>query len=72
MHRLTLLVDFVFSAYDTSKLYREVRLRAALLENNSLKLLPKEQLYNKVSFVLQLLCISNCFTHVDQWSDEPV
>ena len=40
---------FVCRAYETSKIYREVKLRGALLENKQLKLLPQEQTYNTVS-----------------------
>lgn len=39
----------VCRAYETSKIYREVKLRGALLENKQLKLLPQEQTYNTVS-----------------------
>ena len=38
----------VHRAYETSKMYRELRLRGALLVNRELKLLPQEQLYTKV------------------------
>ena len=46
-----LISDFAYCicrAYETSKLYREVKLRGAIVENKSLKLLPLEQVYNKV------------------------
>ena len=41
--------SMVCRAYETSKIYREVKLRGALLENKQLKLLPQEQTYNTVS-----------------------
>ena len=44
-----ILCSFACRAYETSKLYREVKLRGALLENKQLKLLPQEQIYNTVS-----------------------
>ena len=40
----------VHRAYETSKMYRELKLRAALLVNKELKLLPQEQLYTKVTY----------------------
>ena len=46
--RLFATVMAVHRAYETSKMYREVRLRGALLVNKELKLLPLEQLYTKV------------------------
>lgn len=30
-------------------MYREIKLRGAIVENKSLKVLPQEQLYDKVS-----------------------
>ena len=39
----------VHRAYETSKPYRELKLRAALLQDKELKLLPLEQLYTKVA-----------------------
>ena len=41
-------------AYESSKLYREVKLRGALLSKGQLKYLPKEQLYNKINGVWNL------------------
>ena len=46
--RLFSTVLAVYRAYETSKAYRDLRLRSALLENKELKLLPLEQLYDKV------------------------
>jgi len=46
--RGAVLYLFGCRAYETSKLYREVKLRGALLENKQLKLLPQEQIYNTV------------------------
>ncbi len=48
--RLFSTVMSVYRAYETSKPYRELNLRSALLgESKELKLLPREQLYTKVS-----------------------
>ncbi|RNA32571.1 Bardet-Biedl syndrome 5 [Brachionus plicatilis] len=44
----------VHKAYESSKLYREVKLRGALLNKGQLKHLPKEQLYNKINGVWNL------------------
>ena len=38
----------VHRAYLSSSLYREVAMRGALLADKELRLLPQEQLYNKV------------------------
>ena len=46
--RLFATVLAVHRAYETSKMYRELRLRGALLVNKELKLLPQEQVYTKV------------------------
>ncbi|CAF0794727.1 unnamed protein product [Brachionus calyciflorus] len=44
----------VHKAYESSKLYREVKLRGAILNKGQLKHLPKEQLYNKINGVWNL------------------
>lgn len=51
-------MDCTCRAYETSKIYREVKLRGALLENKQLKLLPQEQTYNTVSYNLLLYDLS--------------
>jgi Bardet-Biedl syndrome 5 protein len=43
-----------YRAYDSSKLYREVKLRGAIMNKGQLKHLPKEQLFNKISGVWNL------------------
>lgn len=52
--RLFSTVVAVHRAYETSKLYREVKLRGAIVDNKSLKLLPLEQVYNKINGVVNL------------------
>jgi len=47
-------VQAVFRAYDTSKLYRDLKLRAAIVKDKTLMLLPKEQVYNKISGIWNL------------------
>jgi Bardet-Biedl syndrome 5 protein len=50
-----MLKKYFFSrAYESSKLYREVKLRGAILNKGQLKHLPKEQLYNKINGVWNL------------------
>lgn len=44
----------VHRSYQTTKMYREVRLRASIFENQNLRLLPQEQLYDVVRGVLNL------------------
>lgn len=45
--RLFTTVQAVLRAYDTTKLYRDLRLRGAIVEDNEIKLLPNEQTYSK-------------------------
>ncbi|XP_064401566.1 Bardet-Biedl syndrome 5 protein homolog isoform X1 [Halichondria panicea] len=53
--RLFSTVMSVYRAYETSKPYRELKLRSALLgESKELKLLPREQLYTKLNGVWNL------------------
>ena len=39
-----------YRAYETSKMYRELKLRGALIYNKQLRLLPLEEIYEKVGF----------------------
>ena len=48
--RLFTTVQAVYRAYDTSRLYRDLKLRGAIIRNKSLILLPNEQMYNKVPY----------------------
>ncbi|EDV26742.1 Bardet-Biedl syndrome 5 protein-like protein [Trichoplax sp. H2] len=52
--RLFTSVMSVYRAYETSKLYRDLKLRGALIQNKQLKLLPQEQVYDKISGVWNL------------------
>ncbi|KPP70577.1 Bardet-Biedl syndrome 5 protein-like [Scleropages formosus] len=52
--RLFTSVIAVHRAYETSKMYRDLKLRAALIHNKHLRLLPQEQLYNKINGVWNL------------------
>ena len=52
--RLFTSVIAVHRAYETSKMYRDLKLRAALITNKQLRLLPQEQVYNKVNGVWNL------------------
>lgn len=49
-------IHFVLScrAYETSKMYRDLKLRAALIQNKQLRLLPREQVYDKINGVWNL------------------
>lgn len=44
----------VHRAYETSKLYRDLKLRGALIQNKALNVLPQEQVYDKVGGVWNL------------------
>ena len=52
--RLFTTIQAVFRAYDTSKLYRDLKLRGAIIADKELKLLPKEEVYNKIGGVWNL------------------
>lgn len=43
-----------FRAYETSKMYRDLKLRAALIQNRQLRLLPREQVFDKINGVWNL------------------
>jgi Bardet-Biedl syndrome 5 protein len=44
----------VHRTYDTTKLYRDLKLRGAIIQDKELKQLPLEQTYNKVNGVWNL------------------
>mmetsp|Transcript_64068 Transcript_64068/g.202683 ORF Transcript_64068/g.202683 Transcript_64068/m.202683 type:complete len:360 (-) Transcript_64068:248-1327(-) len=52
--RLFTTIQAVFRAYDTTKLYRDLKLRGAIIQDKELILLPNEQSYNKVHGVWNL------------------
>lgn len=52
--RLFTSVIAVHRAYETSKLYRDLKLRGAFIQNKNLSLLPQEQVYDKVGGVWNL------------------
>mmetsp|Transcript_805 Transcript_805/g.1892 ORF Transcript_805/g.1892 Transcript_805/m.1892 type:complete len:349 (+) Transcript_805:281-1327(+) len=52
--RLFTTIQAVFRAYDTTKLYRDLKLRGAIIADKELKLLPQEEIYNRVQGVWNL------------------
>eukprot|EP00761_Pharyngomonas_kirbyi_P013091 gb/GECH01013118.1/.p1 GENE.gb/GECH01013118.1/~~gb/GECH01013118.1/.p1 ORF type:complete len:343 (+),score=62.42 gb/GECH01013118.1/:1-1029(+) len=67
--RLFSTVQSVLRAYETSKLYRDLKLRGAIIQENELKVLPKENIYSRVEGVWNLssdqgnlgtLYVTNC------------
>ncbi|CAD5110720.1 DgyrCDS92 [Dimorphilus gyrociliatus] len=52
--RLFTSVIAVHRAYETSKLYRDLKLRGPLIDNKTLRLLPQEQVYSKINGVWNL------------------
>ncbi|ESO82176.1 hypothetical protein LOTGIDRAFT_207456 [Lottia gigantea] len=52
--RLFTSVIAVHRAYETSKLYRDLKLRGALIQNKQLRLLPQEEIYDQVNGVWNL------------------
>jgi len=51
---LLAVVQGVSQAYEASRLYRELKLRGAVIADDELRLLPSEQAYSKVSGVVNL------------------
>ncbi|XP_012506130.1 PREDICTED: Bardet-Biedl syndrome 5 protein [Propithecus coquereli] len=49
-----LTVVLNFQAYETSKMYRDFKLRSALIQNKQLRLLPQEHVYDKINGVWNL------------------
>ena len=49
-----LLLNFFVRAFNSSKMYRELKLRGAILENKNLKLLPLEEIVSTVNGVWNL------------------
>merc|ERR1719272_114148 len=52
--RLFTTVQAVVRAYETTKMYRELKLRAAIIREKQLILLPEEQVYSKIDGVWNL------------------
>ena len=52
--RLFTTVQAVFRAYDTSKLYRDLKLRGAVIKDKELIILPEEKVFNKIAGVWNL------------------
>mmetsp|Transcript_11594 Transcript_11594/g.17145 ORF Transcript_11594/g.17145 Transcript_11594/m.17145 type:complete len:351 (-) Transcript_11594:1409-2461(-) len=52
--RLFTTVQAVYTAYESSKLYRDLKLRAAIIRDKELLLLPKEQVYSTIKGVWNL------------------
>lgn len=52
--RLFTTVQAVYRSYETTKLYRDLKLRGAIIKDSSLIMLPDEDVYNKVDGVWNL------------------
>ncbi|KAI6645847.1 hypothetical protein LOD99_13106 [Oopsacas minuta] len=48
------LIKNIIRAYETSKLYRDIKLKGSIIDNGQLRMLPKEEVYNKVDGVWNL------------------
>merc|ERR1712190_590225 len=46
--RLFTTVQAVFKSYETTKLYRDLKLRGAIIRDKELVMLPHEQVYEKI------------------------
>ena len=52
--RLFTTAHAVYRAYQTTTMYRNLKLRGAIIQNNNLVLLPKEQVFRKINGVWNL------------------
>ncbi|XP_071542201.1 BBSome complex member BBS5 isoform X3 [Panulirus ornatus] len=52
--RLFTSVIGVYKAYNSSKMYRELKLRGAFIQNKQLRILPQEQIFSRVNGVWNL------------------
>jgi Bardet-Biedl syndrome 5 protein len=52
--RLFTTIQAVFRAYDTTQMYRNLRLRGAIIQDKQLRLLPREEVYTHLSGVWNL------------------
>ncbi|XP_050712924.1 Bardet-Biedl syndrome 5 protein homolog isoform X2 [Eriocheir sinensis] len=52
--RLFTSVMGVYKAYNSSKMYRELKLRGAIIQNKQLRILPQEQIFSRVNGVWNL------------------
>jgi Bardet-Biedl syndrome 5 protein len=52
--RLFTTIQAVYKAYQTTKMYREIKLRSAIINNKKLNLLPQENLYSTIQGVCNL------------------
>ncbi|XP_068244808.1 Bardet-Biedl syndrome 5 protein homolog isoform X2 [Palaemon carinicauda] len=52
--RLFTSVIGVYKAYNSSKMYRELKLRGAIIQNKQLRILPQEQIFSRVNGVWNL------------------
>ena len=63
---MTTLLSWLFRAFNSSKMYRELKLRGAILESKNLKLLPVEEIVSTVNGVWNL---SRCRVNLEMRSD---
>jgi Bardet-Biedl syndrome 5 protein len=52
--RLFTTVQAVFKSYETTKLYRDLKLRGAIIRDKELVMMPNEQVYEKISGIWNL------------------
>merc|ERR1719171_2273956 len=52
--RLFTTVQAVFKSYETTKLYRDLKLRGAIIKEKELIMLPNEQVYDKIGGIWNL------------------
>ena len=59
------LIMNIFRAYETTKMYRDLKLRGALIANKTLRLLPLEEVYDKVKIYLtKIMMIRQFAAHI--------
>lgn len=52
--RLFTTIQAVFKAYESTKLYRDLKLRGAIIQNKELCLLPLEEIYERINGIWNL------------------
>lgn len=62
--RLFTTIQAVYRAYETSRLYRDLKLRGAIIKDKQLILLPDEQIFSKVRFIIIPLANGNTWRQI--------
>lgn len=53
-HAYAFKIDFYSRAYNSSKMYRELKLRGAIVQGKQLRILPQEEIFSRINGVWNL------------------